>query len=160
MTVRSKERCYKVTFDGKLTRVVCDAKIFQSPAKSIVKLPQPVVWDYFLIFSLDQIFHCDFFLPLRCMRVRLLKNQAYFKFNSLNLIFQNKICSVYFDKRKKYFYSLFVWHHGSFILFIIYRCIRSPGFCLFLHLTKLHSKLHLFHYFVFLSVVFCLFIVL
>lgn len=47
MTVRSKERCYKVTFDGKLTRVVCDAKIFQSPAKSIVKLPQPVVWDYF-----------------------------------------------------------------------------------------------------------------
>lgn len=49
MTVRSKERCYKVTFDGKLTRVVCDAKIFQSPAKSIVKLPQPVVWDYFIV---------------------------------------------------------------------------------------------------------------
>lgn len=89
------------------------------------------------------------------MRVHLLKNQAYFKFNSLNhFIFQNKICSVYFDKRKKYFYSLFVWHHGSFIFLIIYRCIRSPGFCLFLHLTKLHSKLHLFHYFVFLSVVF------
>lgn len=42
MTVRSKERCYKVTFDGKLTRVVCDAKISQSPAKSIEQLPQPL----------------------------------------------------------------------------------------------------------------------
>lgn len=83
------------------------------------------------------------------MCVHLLKNQAYFKFDSLNhFIFQNKICSVYFDKRKKYFYSLFVWHHGSFIFLIIYRCIRSLGFCLFLHLTKLH----LLHYFVFLSV--------
>lgn len=51
-----------------------------------------------------------------------------------------------------------MWHHGSFIFLIIYRCIRSAGFCLFLHLTKLHSKLHLFHYFVFLSVVFFLFV--
>lgn len=47
-----------------------------------------------------------------------------------------------------------MWHHGSFIFLIIYRCTRSSGFCLFLQLTKLHSKLHLFNYFVFLSVVF------